>query len=58
MIRLDVEYRQHLIEHMTMLTGDAYPGLELRRPGAQVQENRTELYSLGPGPEHEENFDH
>ena len=49
----DVEYRQHLVEHVTMLTGDAHPGLKLRRPGAQVQENRTELDRLGPGPEYE-----
>jgi len=57
-IRPDVEHGEHLIQHVTVLTCDAYPGFKFRRPGAQVQENRTELDGLGPGPEHEEDLDH
>jgi hypothetical protein len=48
----DVEERQHLIQHVTVLGGDHDATAKLLRPLSQRQHDRRHLDRFRPGPEH------
>ena len=54
----DLERRENLVEHFTVLRGDADPDVEIIRTGLHVPNYRTQFNSLGPSTEDEEDLSH
>ena len=56
-VRRDAEQREHLVEHLPMLAGDAHADVERRRVAPQFRNDGSELDGLGARTENEEDSD-
>jgi len=58
MVGLDMEGLEDLIQHLAMLSRDAYAHIEFVGMFAQAENHRAELNRLRPGTEDQQDFVH
>ena len=57
-IRLNIEYPKHLVQHLAMLSCDAHNGVKFSRVLLELFDQGAHFNGLGPGSENEEDCFH